>query len=228
VSPRSVRNRLASDDGISLVEMLVAMMLSGILLALVGTLFVNVARATSESNRTREAATVAGNIANELSKTIRFAVQNRVDGSVALDPAVVDAGESALTLLSLADADTADTAPAMVRFTLDGTQLVQQRWPGVDSAGFWVFDTTVVPPARSLGGDILPPAVGETALFTYFDVAGTELLPGPAGLTPEQRQRVASIAISLRVRSASSEDGPVAVVENTIGMPNLIYAGEDE
>jgi type II secretory pathway component PulJ len=63
---RVIRRLRAEDIGISMVELIVSMMLSAVLLALVGTMFVNVARATTDANTTRQAATVAGTIANDV------------------------------------------------------------------------------------------------------------------------------------------------------------------
>ena len=217
----------SSDAGLSLVEMLVAMMLSGIVLAMVGTLFVSVAKGTTDSNHTRDAATVAGNIANEVSKTIRFAVQNRVEGQTALDPAIVEGSATTLTLLSLADTDASAPAPARVRFSLQGQQLVQERWNAAASGDFWVFNPAVVVPERDLGGSLVAADGGDPALFSYFDANGLELLPGSTGLTSDQRRQVASVGFSISVRSPSSPDAPVAVVENVVGMPNLTYSGEE-
>jgi prepilin-type N-terminal cleavage/methylation domain-containing protein len=215
---------LRSDSGLSLVEMLVAMMLSGILLAMVGTLFVTVAKATSTSNLTREAGSVAGNVANAMSKTIRFAAQNAVQNQLALDPAVVAGTPTALTLYSLADAATVNPAPWMVRYRVVGANLVEERWTASDTGGFWTFSGGTPATTRPLGGTI----VEGSGIFTYLDSAGAELAPGAGGLTATQRAAVAAIKITVRVRSASSPDAPLAVVQNTVGMPNLAYSGEGD
>jgi Prokaryotic N-terminal methylation motif len=222
----ALRRRLARDDnGLGLVELLVAMLLSGIVLALVATMFINVARATGQSNLTREAAAVAGNIANQVTKTVRFAVQNPVTGTTALSPAVVEATPASLSLISLADANASTLAPSRVRFSVSGGQLLEERLAATDSNGFWVFSGGT-PVVRTLGGTVVPPSSGQAPLFRYRDTDGTELVPGPTGLTAAQRERVASVSITLRVRSSASADAPLTVIASTVGMPNLGYAGE--
>jgi prepilin-type N-terminal cleavage/methylation domain-containing protein len=220
---RALRS-LSPDSGLSLIELLVAMMLSGILLAMVGTLFVTVAKATTSSNLTREAASVAGNVANAMSKTIRFAAQNAVQNQLALDPAVVAGTPTALTVYSLADAATANPAPSMVRYRVVDTNLVEERWTAADTAGYWTFAAGTPATVRSLGGAI----VQGGGIFAYLDSSGTEITPGTGGLTAAQRDLVAAIRITVRVRSATSADAPLAVVENTVGMPNLAYSGEGD
>jgi prepilin-type N-terminal cleavage/methylation domain-containing protein len=222
---RAARLRLRADDsGLSLIEMLVAMMLSGILLAMVGTLFVTIAKATTSSNQTREASAVAGNAASALSKTIRFAVQNRVQGQLALDPAVVTATPTSLTLYSLADAQAANPAPAMIRYRVAGPQLLEERWTATDTGGFWTFAGGTPSFVRPLGATIL--ASDASPLFEYLDDTGAELLPGAGGLTAAQRADVRAVTITVRARASSPADAPVAVIENTVGMPNLAYSGE--
>jgi type II secretory pathway pseudopilin PulG len=222
----ALRRRLAADEsGISMVEMLIAMMISGVLLAMVATMFLNVARATTDSNLTRESATAAGNIANQLGKTIRFATQNRVPGQLALDPAVVAGTPNTLTLLTVADVNPATLAPAMVRYTVQSGRLVEERWPASGSAGAWTFSAAGVALTRTLGETVVPAGSGERALFSYFDASGTELIPGATGLTATQRDSVASIGVTLRVRAASSAGGPVTVLRQTVGMPNLRFGG---
>ncbi len=222
----ALRRRITRDDsGLGMVELLVAMLLSGIVLALVATMFINVARATSQSNLTREAAAVAGNIVNQVAKNVRFAVQNPVAGTTALDPAVVEATPVSLTLVSLADANASTLAPSRVRFSVSGDQLVEERLAASNSSGFWVFSGGI-PAVRTLGGTVVPPSSGQAPLFRYRDAAGTELVPGPTGLTAAQRERVAAISITVRVRSSASANAPLTVIASTVGMPNLGYSGE--
>jgi prepilin-type N-terminal cleavage/methylation domain-containing protein len=222
---RTVLARVRRDDsGISLIEMLVAMMLSGILLAMVGTLFVTIARATTTSNLSREASAVAGNAASAMSKTIRFAVQNRVQGQLALDPALVEATPTSITLYSIADAQPAKPAPAMVRYRIAVGELLEERWTASDTGGFWTFSGGAPALVRPLGATVL--ASDTQPLFEYLDSTGARLTPGASGLTADQRAEVTAVAVTVRARATTPDDAPLAVVENTVGMPNLTYSGE--
>lgn len=221
----AARRLRAGDDGIGMVELLVSMMLSAVLLAMVGTMFVNVARATTSSNQSREGSTTAGTIANELSQVIRSGVQNAVQGQPALDPAIVAGGAESLTVYSLTGTSAAAPAPVRVRFTVSGGQLVEERWNAVSTGGFWTFGSGAAGFSRTLGGTVLPASGSEDPLFVYLDAAGAPLPVAATGLTPAQRAAVAAVRISVRVRAASSASAPVVLLQNTVGLPNVLLSG---
>jgi hypothetical protein len=221
----ALRRRLgAEDSGIGMVELLVSMMLSAVLLAMVGTMFVNIARATTTANQSREGSSTAGTMANELSRVIRSAAQNAVQATPTLDPAVVAGMPDSLTLYSLTDADSAAPAPVKVRFTVVNGQLVEERWRAVAAGGYWTFGSGAADLTRILGGTVVPPAGADEPLFVYLNGSGAAIPLAGTGLTADQRVAVASIKVSVRVRGASSATAPVVLVQNTIGMPNLAYA----
>jgi len=56
-------------------------------------------------------------------------------------------------------------------------------------------------------------------LFRYYNAAGTELVPGPSGLTLAQRQATTSIKFDVKVLADNSRE--VVEVQNTVGMPNM-------
>jgi hypothetical protein len=207
-----------------MVELLVSMMLSAVLLAMVGTMFVNIARATTTSNQSREGTSTVGTLANELSRVIRSAAQNAVQGQPILDPAVVAGAPDSLTLYSLTDTDSAAPAPLKVRFSVVAGRLVEERWRAAAAGGYWTFGSGSADVTRILGGTVVPPTGPDEPLFVYLNAAGAVLPVGAAGLTADQRSAVASIKVSVRVRGASSATAPVILVQNTIGMPNLAYA----
>jgi Tfp pilus assembly protein PilV len=221
----ALRRLRADDSGIGMVELLVSMMLSAVLLAMVGTMFVNIARATTSSAQSREGSSVAGTMANELSRVIRSAAQNAVQGQSALDPAVIAGSAQSVTLYSLTDTSAAAPAPTKIRFSVVGGSLVEERWRAVAVAGFWTFGTGAADSTRNLGGVVVAPTGGDDPLFVYLNGAGAVVPPGGTGLTADQRATVSSIRISVRVRGASSAAAPVVLLQNTVGMPNLAYTG---
>jgi hypothetical protein len=102
-----------------------------------------------------------------------------------------------------------------------------ERWPTTTtSGGYFLFGTGVPTSTRSLGGTIVAPTGSASPLFTYLDSTGATLAPGTSGLSAAQRAAVASIRITVRVQAPGTTAAPV-VLENTVGMPNLGYAGED-
>ncbi|MCU1437699.1 MAG: hypothetical protein JWP66_786 [Naasia sp.] len=221
---RLLRRLRAEDSGISMIELLVSMMLSAVLLTLVGTMFVNVARATTNANTTRQAATVAGTIANDVARSIRFSVQNPVQNQLALDPAVIAATPTSLTLSALVDTSATTPVPTKLRYSIVDGRLVAERWTTTTTAGgYFLFGTGTPTSSRVLGGTISSPA--GSPLFTYLDGTGATLTPGATGLTAAQRATVAAIRITVQVQAPGGSAAPV-MLENTVGMPNLGYAGE--
>lgn len=215
--------RAANDDGLSLVELLVSMMITGIVLAIVGSLFVNVARITTNSNATTTRNGVASNVINEVSKVIRTAANNAVSGRVDPDPALAVATPTTLTLYSFVDASPALPAPSKVSFRFDANgNLVEDRVQGTDSNGYWVFTSAVR--TRILPGP-MQNLTGADAFFVYLDADGNAInLPNTSGLSLVQRAAVRSIQVTVRIANQSAAGSDPILIINTVGMPNLELA----
>jgi prepilin-type N-terminal cleavage/methylation domain-containing protein len=214
-----LRNRLAAQDGMSLMELIVAIMVTSIVLAIVGSMFVNVAKITSNSSATTTRTGTAANVMNEISTVIRPAVNNPVAGNDDADPAIVSGTALALTIYSFVDASPAAPAPTKVAFRIDAQgNVVEDRWTAVASGAFWVFTGTVF--TRTLGGPVQSPA-GTDPLFVYLDDLGAVLTPGTSGLTLAQREAVASVRVTVNIANQPTTGSDPIVVVNTFGMPNL-------
>ena len=208
-----------SDAGLSLVELLVAMMLTSILMALVGGMFVNVALATSASNATTQRSSTAANAMNELVKVVRQGANNAVSGQT-VDPALVSATSTALTLYSFVDASPTAPAPTKVAFRMDGTKLLEDRWTATSPSGYWVF--TGSPTTRVIGTSIV--TNGADPLFAYRTADGT-VGPGTTALTLDQRKTITSIRITVTITNDSRAGSSPVIITNTVGMPNLKASG---
>jgi type II secretory pathway component PulJ len=210
----------ASEAGLSLVELLVAMMLTSIVLALVGSMFVNVALATSASNATTQRSSAAANTMNELVKVVRQGANNAVSGQT-VDPAVVSATSTALTIYSFVDTSPTAPAPTKVAFRMDGTNLVEDRWTATKSSGYWVF--TGSPATRVIGNAVV--TTGADPLFAYLGADGKPIgSPAIAALTLDQRKLVTSVQIAVTIAN-QSRAGSSPIIKNTVGMPNLTASG---
>jgi len=225
---RARLSRAASDDaGVSLVEVLVTMMVSAVLLAIAGSLFVSVAQATTASNQTRDAAAVAGNGANAIGRAVRSAVQLAKLNQVALEPAIIAGSDSSLTLSSLVmESSSTSLEPVQIRYSVVGGALIEETWTGSSTTGYWLFPSAATS-TKNLGSTIVPAATGETPLFSYLDAAGAPIVAAAGGLTPAQRLAVTSVRLVLRVQSASSATSAPVIIDTVIGMPNLGYSGDD-
>lgn len=231
----ALRRRLrgaSDDDGMSMVELIVVMMVSGVVLAIVGTMFVNVALVTSNANATTTRSNIAANIMNEMSKVIRTSSNNAIAGSDDPDPAIVTGTATALTVYSYVDTSATNPAPSKVTFRVDASgNVFEDRTPGTVSGSFYVF--TGATTTRPLGGPMI-----STGLFTYLDTSNKVIVPAASGLTLAQRNLVASIKVTVTIANSvtyrptntttpASGNSPV-VIENTIGMPNLLLTGTDD
>ncbi|CAN5228759.1 hypothetical protein BH09ACT5_BH09ACT5_18700 [soil metagenome] len=212
----------AADDGLSLAELLVAMMISGILLALVGTMFVNVTRITTNSNATTQRSGAAANVVNEVSRVIRTAANNPVSTSPIADPAIVSATPTALTLYSFVDSTNLVTpAPSKVVFRFDTAgKLIEDRVVATKSSDgkYWVFSGAST--SRTIGSSLQNPA-GTDPFFLYLDADYNPITPGTGGLTLAQRGQVAFIRVTVRIDNNPSTGSDPIVIVNTVGMPNL-------
>ena len=208
-----------SDAGLSLVELLVAMLITSIVMVMVSAMFINVARITSTSNATTQRSSIGANVMDQVSKVIRTATNNAVATSIEPEPAIVAGTATTLTLYTFVDAAPALPAPTKVGYRFENGYLVEDRWTASDSNGYWVFSGTAS--SRTIGG---PLDTANGALFTYLDSTGTVITPGGTGLSLAQRQSVASIRVTVRIINPTVTNDPIVII-NTVGMPNLKTSG---
>lgn len=216
---RALARIRSEDDGISMIELLVTMLVSGIVLAIVGNLFINVVVITGNSNLTIQRNGVATNIMDEVTSVIRTAANNPVSTSVDPDPALVAATANSLTLYSFVDTNATLPAPSKVRFTFDAKgYLVEDRWTATKSGSYWVFTGSAT--TRTIGGPV-DNLSGTPYFFTYLDAGGTAIVPSGSGLTLTQRKLVATITVTVRIANRPTTGTDPVELVNTIGMPNL-------
>ncbi len=216
---RRARARAADDSGISITELLVTIMISTIVLAAVGTMFINIGLVTSNANRTIERNGIATNIMDDITNVIRTAANNPISTSIDPDPALIAATTSSLTVYSFVNTNPTQPAPTKVRFTFDASgNLVEERWTATKSGSYWVFTGTAV--TRTVGGPVQN-VTGTPAFFTYFDSSGALVTPGSGGLTLSQRKAISSITVTVQIANQpTTGTAPIELI-NTIGMPNL-------
>jgi Tfp pilus assembly protein PilW len=216
---KSSGGRPDREDGMSLMELIVGMMVSVVLLAIVGAMFFNVVKVTSNANATTTRSSTAANIINEIGTVLRPAVTHPIASSSDDDPAIVSGTPLALTLYSLVDANALTPAPTKVTFTIDSTgTVVESRVAATASGNYWVF--TATPTIRKLGGPVQS-LTGTNALFVYRDDVGTVITPGGSGLTLTQRASVATIQVTVNIANSPTTGSDPVIVTNTFGLPNV-------
>lgn len=210
------------ESGIGLVEILVAMMLLAVVLTLITGMFMSASRVVSNSTSVNTNTKAASLGMTELSRALRFAASNAVSGQALNDPAFVVAKKDLLTVTSYLDVDPADPRPVKIAFTIDSQKrLIEVRYAAYEvSTGFWAFHTTPYS-TRILTGALLPATGSEPELFVYLDSNNAPITTPASGLTLAQRQLVAAVQVSVKLKSDDAVSGNPVYFQNVIGIPNL-------
>lgn len=216
---RRLQAARAADQGVTLVELMVAAFLSTLVMVAICAMFIVVARQTVASQGIRLSTADASNIVNVISTTIRASINNAVQGSDTPDPAVVSGSSMSLVVISYTDAGPSFQTPLQIRYQIVGGRMTEDRWQPSIVQGYAVFPALTSTPyqTRTLGNVVVNTAL--EPLFRYYNSAGTELIPGSTGLSLAQRQATVSVKFDVKVLAANSQQ--VVEVQNNVGMPNM-------
>ena len=207
------------EEGVSLVELMVAAFLSTLILVAISAMFIVVAQQTVASQGTRLSTADASNIVNVVSTTIRASINNSVQNSDTPDPAIVSGTSSSIVVISYTDAGPSFETPLQIRYQIVGGRMTEDRWKPSIVQGYAVFPAVTATPyqTRTLGNVVVNTAL--EPLFRYYNAAGTELIPGATGLSLTQRQTTVSVKFDVKVLANNSHE--VVEVQNNVGMPNM-------
>lgn len=211
-----------NESGITLIELLVSMVILGIVLTLITGMFMSVTRVVNTGTSVNTSTKAASLGLTELSRALRFAASNPVSGQALNDPAFVVAKKDLITVNSYLDVSPASPQPVQLAFTIDAQKrLIEVRYNAyVVSTGFWAFSTTPAS-TRILTGALIPPTGTEPDLFTYLDSNNAPITMPASGLTLAQRQTVAAVQVSVKLKSDDATAGNPVAFQSIIGIPNL-------
>lgn len=217
--PRSSR----SDAGLTLLELLVAMGVSSILIALVATVFVTTSRVFTDQEGATDSARMASTAMNEVTRVVRAGTELPESGKTANTPVFAYAGAEKIEMAAFIDAEISkDPAPVKVSFGRNSAnELVETRWAADRYLKiYWKFRDSPAS-ARTIARSLLAPDKTRP-LFRYFDKDGAALTPAAgASLSEDQRRNIASVQITMQVQAnGSGRTAPVAI-QNMVGLPNL-------
>jgi len=217
--PRSSR----SDAGLTLLELLVAMGVSSILIALVATVFVTTSRVFTDQEGATDSARMASTAMNEVTRVVRAGTELPEAGKTANTPVFAYAGAEKIEMAAFIDAESSkDPAPVKVSFGRNSAnELVETRWAADRYLKiYWKFRDSPAS-ARTIARSLLAPDKTRP-LFRYFDKDGAALTPAAgASLSEDQRRNIASVQITMQVQAnGSGRTAPVAI-QNMVGLPNL-------
>jgi len=222
-----------SQSGLTLVELVVAILLLSLVLAVATSFLIGAMRTVSLTQVTSQGAGLASNLMNELSRVIRAGDDNPNAGSLAPTPAFVPSASptaESLTIFSNIDSydgsSTFQTRPSMVQFLLDQTtrMLIEKRWlPTSSAGGIFTFPAVTSAPSttRTIGGPVLAASSTPNTsdpLFAYIDLHGNVLTPP---LSASQLPTIAAVVVTVRTQGGSSASTSATVLQSTIRLPNL-------
>ena len=232
------------DDGLTLIELLVAIILLGVLLTIVASVYISSLSVVALGRDLTQNTKVAANAMNEASRVIRAGTDNpRVPPTIP-DPAFVIAKRDEVLMYAFINLTSAAEQPQMIRIRVDRTtgKVIESRWPAVQSADKrWQFPANpcvtvnnpvgcAAPTQNSvLAQTISPQGTGATALpdvFSYLDADGNAITQTSAGLSLADRRKVSAVRVSISVQTSLTDKSNAVLLENTVGIPNLGFAQE--
>jgi prepilin-type N-terminal cleavage/methylation domain-containing protein len=215
------------DEGFTLVETLVAIVITGIVATLVTTLTITSER-QSGATEVRLHQLDGDRIGMDaVSKTLRTAVEpsqlqfgcTGCNGAAALSTAIVAGGPGSITFY--ANLNDPDAGPDRVTVERDGTRLVEKTQPPDEgSAPNFSYDCTSCARTRTLVRHLANPA--GSALFTYYDGSGDELDPSgeTERLSSADLKKVSSVDVTLRAHTKNGYGVPATTVRSRVSLPN--------
>lgn len=216
--------RDTSDAGVSLVELLVASTISVLLLTLIGAMFIQITKATSDGRTTRSSTGVAWTVLDEISRVVRQGTQVMTSATATEGAVLAGSTPTSLTIDTNSNATVtagqAAIAPTRVTFSVNASgYLVEQRTAAVLTSGYFAF--TATPTTRIVNGPILTTGTGTDALFVYSDADGDPIVPATTGLTAAQAAQVTSVTVNVAVANTLSTGSAPVRLTNQITMPNI-------
>jgi type II secretory pathway component PulJ len=233
---RALARLRREDRGLSLAELIVAMSVTVLLLAMAGAFFASVTRASTTTTGVDGNTRVASTAMREMQRMFRVASNNPVASGVDTQYAFQYASATSVRFFAYINLNSAvDVQPVEVQFTLNASKgtITETKWNGTAtdaSKSYFEFPraTTATLGNTPTSTLTLASSVVPTALFTYRDAGGNPLMPGATGLSAADLQSVRSVTVALTVGEREPAKPSAAnnvSLTSTVGMPNLQFGG---
>lgn len=243
---RTLRARLRQDDGVTLTELLIVLLVSSIIAVLTTTLVIGVQR-TNQDNMVRQDQIDSGRTATEaMARTLRASVKpsqlSTSCGSGCVADAFMQATKFSVQFYANVDNPQNTIGPSRVTYTVaasgpqkgDLVETIQIPSSPTPTASGYTYCTPGGPgcasriKTRVVGRDV---SAAGPALFRYFDEAGAEMTPsGTASLSSSQLKHVLSIEIRTTILDAASGSTKPTTYIQRVMAPNaqaVIKAGSE-
>lgn len=220
----ALRRRLRDDRGLSLVEVLVSMLLTGIVMALAMSFFAMGARTTTEATTTRTVVADTVTLQNAITSRVRVAAE--APFSATSNIAFARAEGQAVQFYSWSE--TPALAPRMSRVTIAVTanRVTVSSCPGTQAGGFWTFPcSAAATTSQTFQNLIVAPATGEQRLFTYRDRCGV-VLGNAAGTVPStDYSRIQTVEVSVKSKTPGTADATAVYLTTPVYLTNIASTG---
>lgn len=211
------------DAGLSLAELIVAMMVFGIIVAVVTTTFISLTKATAQARGVDANTRVASNVMNEVSRVVRAARTIPTPGGTEATSFSLATTESLTLTTAVNGADSLTTVPRKVTFGVAADRsLVETTVVGTPlQTDYWQFVST--PTKRTLGGSVVTAASSGAPLFTYYDFTGAVLTPDSGGaLSATQLPAIAAVQVSVTIDRTATASSQAVTLQTTVSLSNLV------
>lgn len=218
---RVLAGRLRHDQrGITLVELLVAMLITSLLLTLVGSFFVSMLKAqrtvTSVNDSTRQGTTSMTQVSRYLREASRWQASKTTT-----NPAFVSATARSVQFYSAVDLSSARAALTKVTIDVQSNRLRMQLQRGDCPAdGYCTFTGST---RTIVLADVVRTTGDASTFFRYQNASGTAFTP-----TASTIDTVRSVEVQLTVGSAGGSTADDTTFRATINLRNLDYGAATE
>ena len=214
--------RVRNDDGMTITELLVAMLILSIVTAMVVTFFATVTRTFTTDSLASSNTNIAADSMNSLTRIIRAATEIELSGETAVAPVFQSASQTGMTLYTFYDNGTV-AADQVERVTLalntTTNSVTEVRVRGSQSGTKWSFSATQ--PTQVLATNVAPRASGEAYLFTYYDAEDNPVEVGAGTTNRAILGTIASVKVNLTVQMDGVGRAGAVNLQNTVVIPNL-------
>lgn len=218
---RVVGDHDTSDRGLSLVEVLVAMVLSTLVMTLCVSFFMQTARVTSEANANRT--TVGENMTVYNAVTSRVRVAAPAIMSATSTVSIIDARSNLLSFYAWSE--TTALSPKLSRVTIDVvsnrlriTTCVGQQ----DAGGFWSFPCGSTQ-TRTFQPLVVAESGGQLPLFSYQNKCG--MAPSFTSGRVSDPSTIQTVTVSVKTKTAGAADARSAYFSAPVFLSNIKPTG---
>lgn len=218
MSPRATLARLREeDDGITVLEVFIVMLLSSIILAMSVSFFAQVSHTTTQATDRRANAAQASNAMNAITSLVRAAKSIEPPLASTTQPAIISASAERLEFYSNTSSDPLDPQPVRVLIMINSSrELIIQQWA--------TWQTSSASSIRTFEGYLSPSpdlGAGGRYLFTYLNAAGDPITTGTGALSSSQRDQIVRIQVTVFFKATTSTVIDEISMQSTVGLPNL-------